>query len=554
MTVIGSGRNGIRYQGNEGLIHDNVSDGNGQFGIYVVDGVDHQISGNSASDNAGTDVKILGSQLFRQRTYYVDASTGTDGHSAEEAQNPLTPWLTIQRALDEAGLGDTVIVGPGVYAGAESRRDGTATYPIVLRSSRPGGAVIQAGPAASGLLVTHDHHTVDGFVVTGSLNGIQMGPHEVGDGPVRGLVAINNVVHDNAAVGLKFTNAEGGQALHNVVYGNGGDGILYSSFNRNSTTAYTSRDAMILNNLVLGNGANGDGEYGITITSGEGHQVINNTVHGNLLGGVRLGTTNAVPVFSTVYNNIVTANPIGVKEPGGSSYTGVATLDFNNVHGNTQDYALSNAGLSVAGAGSVSQAPAYVDAAGGDFRLSRIDAGQASDSPRIDGGSASADSLGLAGRTAFTDKRADTGRVDLGYHGVLLKPSQGDVVVGGIHMSLTQAIDGDGFSLTARLSPGEDSDGLGLGTDYVEVGLGALLFTLPAAGFTRYTETSWTYGGSGASASGSFVAQPDGSVDISLTAGDLNLAFVEGPIAVQFRVGDDAGSATVPVRGSLVYP
>lgn len=37
-------------------------------------------------------------------------------------------------------------------------------------------------------------------------------------------------------------------------------------------------------------------------------------------------------------------------------------------------------------------------------------------------------------------------------------------------------------------------------------------------------------------------------------ASGLNLAFAEGPLSVQLRIGDDSGSATVPMRGTLVYP
>jgi parallel beta-helix repeat protein len=50
-TVNNNGSNGISYSGNSSLIHDNVVHHNGQFGIYVKDGVDHVVYDNTAFGN-----------------------------------------------------------------------------------------------------------------------------------------------------------------------------------------------------------------------------------------------------------------------------------------------------------------------------------------------------------------------------------------------------------------------------------------------------------------------------------------------------------------------
>ncbi len=113
----------------------------------------------------------------------------------------------------------------------------------------------------------------------------------------------------------------------------------------------------------------------------------------------------------TVLNNIMMANPIGVKEQG----SGRLVLDHNDVFGNFEaSYQLSG---STVGPRSLSVYPEPVDPANGDFRLSRIAAGQAVDSPCIDAGSAPARELGLHRRSALTDGSPDEGPVDLGYHG-----------------------------------------------------------------------------------------------------------------------------------------
>ncbi|MFA6435306.1 MAG: endo alpha-1,4 polygalactosaminidase, partial [Elusimicrobiales bacterium] len=56
--------------------------------------------------------------------YYV-ATTGSDSYTAAQAQNPSTPWKTIQKAVSSVSAGATVHVAPGTYSctGA-SGRDG----------------------------------------------------------------------------------------------------------------------------------------------------------------------------------------------------------------------------------------------------------------------------------------------------------------------------------------------------------------------------------------------------------------------------------------------
>jgi hypothetical protein len=112
---------------------------------------------------------------------------------------------------------------------------------------------------------------------------------------------------------------------------------------------------------------------------------------------------------------------------------------------------------------------------------------------------------------------------------------------------------GDTFTLSARLTQGPESDGLGLGTDYVQIVLGGQTFTLAASGFTLQGGT-WSFSGPGPVTSGTFT-KVGTHVDMSsVTGSGTNLAYPGTPAPVQIRIGDDTGFVNVPMRGSLIYP
>jgi len=146
---------------------------------------------------------------------------------------------------------------------------------------------------------------------------------------------------------------------------------------------------------------------------------------------------------------------------------------------------------SVPGPNSISLAPGFVNAAGEDFRLGRVAAGQPTDSAVIDGGSELAAALGLGSRTAFTDRYPDTGPVDLGYHGV----ARG-------HLRI--------------------------------VGRGQWIFT-NGDGTITATRTR----------------QPDPSVAFRFQAASLTFTMVTLPTCVTFRVGDDYNTSSVLLQGTL---
>src|SRR5262249_4892539 len=201
-VIYGNAANGVNYDGNSSLIHDNVIHDNGQFGIYVKSGVNHQVYNNQVYNNAGGDVKIVGTVATAQHTYYVDSANGNNAYTIDQAQSIVTPWQSIKAALAAALPGDTIIVLPGTYnENVESKLDAVSGSPITIRAATPGTAIVQPPPGANGFYISHHYYTIDGFVVTGGLNGIQLGPHDGNsDQAIYGLIANNNRVYGNSAV------------------------------------------------------------------------------------------------------------------------------------------------------------------------------------------------------------------------------------------------------------------------------------------------------------------------------------------------------------------
>lgn len=550
-VIHNNGCHGIKYQGNAGIIKNNVVQNNGAtcagggHGIWVVDGVDYQVFDNTSTGNAAQQIKIDGSLLpppggFRFIYYVAPAPTGDDSRSKTAAQNESTPLATIKKALSFAVAGDTVMVLDGTYQeSVESKVDGASDSPITIKAKNALGATIdppQGNGPAPGFYIGHNYHVIEGFVVdaTNAPNGIQVGPHSVGDATVTGVVISDNEVFGANSVGIKFSNAVNGKAQHNVVYQNGGDGIFYKGSN-----------GTIFNNLVYSN------KNGITLDSGSGHQVINNTAFANSGAGIRIGTDANVPVSATVLNNISAQNSTGIREQPDMRAT--STINYNNVPGpgfpnaNGTPYAL---GRSVVGPNSLNADPGFVNPGALDFRLGRIATGQARNSACIDAGDQTATARGLSSWTAFTDKAADTGIVDLGFHGTPIVPAQGTIAMEAASLNFV-ANGNDDFTLRFVLAPGAASDGINLGEEYAQISLGGMQFTLPVTGFTSQGSNVWRYTGASGITSGTFTKLGDGSVRVEVIATGQNLSASESQIPLQAQIGDDFASTAFKVQGTL---
>ncbi len=235
-------------------------------------------------------------------------------------------------------------------------------------------------------------------------------------------VILGNVIESDSAIGGSWNYGagiycDGGSSpeiKHNIIMyniatqGSRGHGAgIYVAMNCN---------AYILSNLIYNNTAqSGSWNYGGGILINSGAEVINNTIVGNSCSGGSWNYGGGIRIYdstNTIANNIIVNNS---ASSGGGIYAGTgdhATLLNNDVWNNTG----GNYSGIAPGANDISSDPLFVTGPLGNFYLSQIAAGQGQDSPCVDYGFASAESLELNTYTTRTDTVPDSGMVDLGYH------------------------------------------------------------------------------------------------------------------------------------------
>ena len=265
----------------------------------------------------------------------------------------------------------------------------------------------------------------------------------IGNGKGSNAHIYNNHIYNNRIVGVGSRGLAAPRIEENHIYGNrigigarevasprieGNhiyDNVCGIAISPVSTIKrFPGEDIIIKSNLIFKNH-----QCGVSITSFNLSKVIisNNTIHSNNHqyakrdrgGGLVFGWPYQGIFTAIVENNIVTNNKIG----GIVNYTGTelfpspgATIinDYNNAWNNENEYVGCTPGDK-----DFSKDPLFVSLpseTNGNYYLGQRASGQDSDSPCVDAGSDTAAKLGLGNKTTRTDKAADTGIVDVGYH------------------------------------------------------------------------------------------------------------------------------------------
>jgi parallel beta-helix repeat protein len=230
---------------------------------------------------------------------------------------------------------------------------------------------------------------------------------------------IGNTLESDSAIG-GYWNYGAGIFCDQGSYPDMRHNIIHSNVATGGTRGYgvgihTYGDcpAYILSNLIYSNIAqSGTWNYGAGIHVNSNAIIYNNTIAGNSCVGGRGGGIHVYDSTNTIANNIIVHNSAGNGGGIGAPSNGHATLMNNDIWNNTG----GNYYNITPGANDISEDPLFVAGPLGDYYLSQTAAGQPLNSPCVDHGFASAESLELHTFTTRTDTIYDSGAVDLGYH------------------------------------------------------------------------------------------------------------------------------------------
>ncbi len=245
-----------------------------------------------------------------------------------------------------------------------------------------------------GIVCFHSAPVIERNTISGNSAALRGGGIEFWECP--GLTISGNSLMDNSAGrgGGIHSMSDLATIEHNVIVHNSatgdpgndhGGGICCAS-----DSSPTIRNNLIALNFALDHGG------GIACTHADASPTIsNNTIVSNYATGSGDGIYCEDACFPTVINCILWGNGDDLFN---CSATYCCIEDFD------------------AGTGNVHTDPWFQTGFYGDYYLSSIAAGQASDSDCINMGSMSAVAAGLSDRTTQTNNAPDTGTVDMGYH------------------------------------------------------------------------------------------------------------------------------------------
>jgi hypothetical protein len=339
-------------------------------------------------------------------TYYV-ATTGNNANPGTQSQ----PFKTIQKGLDTAVTGDTVLVGNGTYTGDGNTNLTFNGKNLTLRSQGGSANCIidchadRFNPRRAFLFSNGETNSaiLDGFTVTKGCDTVEGGAIYInGASPT-----LRNCLFTGNAVSGEESPGGAGSGGVMSIRGDSSPVIARCTFNRNITIdsgggfggaidiesigTITLSDCIITNNTAIGrynigsggglsvgsgtvrlvncilaknSAQGGDRSFGGGLTVYSPGRVIatNCTITGNDArltsvsngaGGIALLGGSAVVTNSIVYGNTALNN----LEIGFDGTSPMPTITYSNVRGG------------FAGQGNIDSDPLFVDAAAGDYRL-----------------------------------------------------------------------------------------------------------------------------------------------------------------------------------------
>ncbi|HPT31216.1 MAG TPA: right-handed parallel beta-helix repeat-containing protein [Prolixibacteraceae bacterium] len=289
-------------------------------------------------------------------------------------------WYTaIQKAVDEAGTKDTIVVYPGTYA--EYVR--ITLKDITLQSkSGPDGTILD-GKDGTGIYIVNGDPVIKDLTINGFYNGIYV--WEANSGKTLKPIITGNKITNSSSNGIYLTGKTAPTIQSNIIDKNTYYGIRFDDYNtvtgdaiplisKNTINGHNRGicvggviHAVVQDNIISNN------DYGIEILKNATVSVLGNTISGNMDDGLRFYLCKK---GSEVRNNIIKDGGTGIGINGAGSYqitgntisknrNGIylgmessgpssVLISANSISGSITEYAEGGSGIVVQGPGRIS--------------------------------------------------------------------------------------------------------------------------------------------------------------------------------------------------------
>ncbi len=361
-TQVGSAMTTVPVGPQTGLVgYWNLDEGAGQT-VNDLSGNNNQGFLGSVNTSDSADPTWLDTSAFcvTERTYYVDTVHGSDSY------NGLTTakaFKTIQRGINVAANGDTVVVVAGVYRGTGNKELDFGGKAIVLQSQDGPDSTVIDCQGSGRAFYFHAAETaasvVQGFTLTGGNSTKGAAIYCVSSSPtIRGCVISGNTTSSTSS-GIVYCTTSSNVVLSGCT--------IKESTGSSSAVRFDNSAGQVINCLVYGNSMTASGgaircENGNKTTVVRNSTVANNSAVGS--GGGLWAKSATVQVIGSIFwDNTATAGGAQMS----TTSPATLTVNYSDVAGGRT--AVTGSGTVSWGTGNLDADPLFADTNTGDYRL-----------------------------------------------------------------------------------------------------------------------------------------------------------------------------------------